>query len=429
VGLRWPEGNRRGYGEAVAAEPAPSIPQRVIARVDLGAVERNCARLRSVLAGGAELCAVVKAGGYGHGATECAQAALTGGATWLAVATAREAAELREHGLEARVLVMGALTAAEAEVALAADADVVAWREGFATLLAEHAGEAPARVHVKLDTGMGRLGTRDPGEARRVADAVAGDGRLELAGLMTHFATADDPGDDHFSRQLERFTAFVDEAKPDHPRAVVHAANSAATLREPASHFDLVRCGIAVYGLDPFQSNPADHGLEPALSLHSYVARVERFEAGAGAGYGQTWHAAEPTWVATLPIGYGDGWRRGLSNHCDVLLGGRRRPLVGTVSMDNVTVDLGPEGSAVRPGEPAVLIGAQGEERILCEEVAARLGTINYEVTCGLSARVPRRHSDGAQAGRPREERSPIVDRASTAPSVSAEHRSLGPLR
>ena len=411
------------------AEPATHTAERALARVDLGAVQRNCERLRATLAGGAELCAVVKAGGYGHGAAECAEAALAGGATWLAVATAREAAELRERGLEARVLVMGALTAAEAEVALAADADVVAWRESFATLLAEHAGEAPARVHVKLDSGMGRLGTRDRGEARRVADAVAGDRRLELAGLMTHFATADEPGDDHFPRQLERFTAFVDETKPEHPRAVVHAANSAATLREPASHFDLVRCGIAVYGLDPFQRDPADHGLEPALSLHSYVARVERFEAGAGAGYGQTWHAAEPTWVATLPIGYGDGWRRGLSNRCDVLLAGRRRPLVGTVSMDNVTVDLGPDGHGVQPGERAVLIGPQGDERILCEEVAAKLETINYEVTCGLSARVPRRHSDAAQAGRPREERSPIVDRPGSAPSVSAEHRSLGPLR
>ncbi|MDQ3719783.1 MAG: alanine racemase [Actinomycetota bacterium] len=426
----------------MAAEPAMHTAERALARVDAGAVRRNCERLRTSLTDGTELCAVVKADGYGHGAGECAEAALAGGATWLAVATAHEAAELRERGLEARVLVMGALTDAEAEIALTADADVVAWREGFASLLAERAGPRPARVHVKLDTGMGRLGTRDPAQARRVADAVAGDERTELAGLMTHFATADEPGDDHFPRQLERFTAFVEETKPDHPGAVAHAANSAAALRDPAAHFDMVRCGIAVYGLDPFQRDPADHGLEPALSMHSYVARVERFEAGAGAGYGQTWHTAEPTWVATLPIGYGDGWRRGLSNRCDVLLGGRRRPLVGTVSMDNVTVDLGPEGSGVQPGEPAVLIGAQGEERILCEEVAAKLGTINYEVTCGLSARVPRRYiaterrpgvgrpstarsvlSEGAQVGRPGEERSPIVGGG-----AQAERRSLGPL-
>ncbi|MDQ3648598.1 MAG: alanine racemase [Actinomycetota bacterium] len=430
----------------MAAEPATQTVERALARVDVGAIQRNCERLRATLAGGTELCAVVKADGYGHGAARCAEAALAGGASWLAVATAREAAELRERGLQARVLVMGALTAADAEIALAADADVVAWRAGFATLVAERAIEAPARVHVKLDTGMGRLGTRDPGEARRVADAVAGDERSELAGLMTHFATADEPGDEHFPLQLARFRVFVDELKADHPGVIAHAANSAATLREPASHFDLVRCGIAVYGLDPFQRDPADHGLEPALSLHSHVGRVERFESGAGAGYGQTWHAAQPTWLATLPIGYGDGWRRGLSNRCDVLIHGRRRPLVGTVSMDNVTVDLGPEGHVVQPGEPAVLIGAQGEERILCEEVAGKLDTINYEVTCGLSPRVPRRHSDGAQTGRSgrsagrafREEGRPSGGRPSTGPidpgrapdrSSSAEHRSLGPLR
>ena len=162
---------------------------------------------------------------------------------------------------------------------------------------------------------------------------------------------------------------------------VVHAANSAATLREPRSHFDLVRCGIAIYGMDPFHEDPAAHGLEPALALRSWVAAVRRFDAGDSAGYGRRWTAREPTWVATVPIGYGDGWRRALSNDCDVLIGGRRHPLVGTVSMDNVTVALGPD-TDVSVGDEVVLIGAQGDERILAEEVARRLGTINYEVTC-----------------------------------------------
>ncbi len=366
----------------MASEPI----ERALARVDLGAVERNCRRLKEA-AGDAELCAVVKADGYGHGAAPCARAALRGGATWLAVATAREAMQLREDNLDARVLVMGALTPADAQLALQAEADVVAWRVDFARRLAEWGEGRHARVHVKLDTGMGRLGTRDPDEARRVIEAIEEDDLLELAGLMTHFATADEPGDDHFPRQLERFTAFVDE----HPGVLAHAANSAATLRDPASHFGMVRCGIAIYGLDPFNADPAAHGLEPALSLSSYVGRVERFEAGAGAGYGQTWHAPGETWVATLPIGYGDGWRRGLSNNAEVLIGGSRRALVGTVSMDNITVDLGPDGGA-GVGDRAVLIGEQDGERILCEEVANRLGTINYEVTCGLSPRVPRRH-------------------------------------
>jgi len=154
----------------------------------------------------------------------------------------------------------------------------------------------------------------------------------------------------------------------------------------------MVRCGVAVYGLDPFQDDPAERGLEPALTLESYVAAVKRFEPGTSAGYGRTWTARQETTVGVLPIGYGDGWRRGLSNRAEVLVGGRRRPLVGTVSMDNVAVDLGPDAETVE-GEPAVLIGAQGAERILCEEVARSLGTINYEVTCGLSARVRRTYA------------------------------------
>jgi len=369
-------------------------PQRALARIDVGAVERNCGHLRSLLAGGAELCAVVKADGYGHGAVWCAKAALEGGATWLAVATADEAADLRRHGVAGRILVMGALIGEDVRTALEADADVVAWREPFVRVLAEHAipDARPPRVHVKLDSGMGRLGTTDPDEARAVASYVAEEGRLELAGVMTHFATADEPGDTHFPMQLERFSDFVRELKRTHPDLIAHAANSAATFRDPAAHFDMVRCGIAIYGLDPFQEDPAERGLEPALALHSYVAAVKRFEHGDSAGYGRSWRAEDPTWVGVLPIGYGDGWRRGLSNRSEVLVGGRRRPVVGTISMDNLTVDLGPE-TDVEPGADAVLIGEQGGERILCEEVARELDTINYEVTCGLTPRVRRLHA------------------------------------
>jgi alanine racemase len=153
----------------------------------------------------------------------------------------------------------------------------------------------------------------------------------------------------------------------------------------------MVRCGIAIYGLDPFQQDPGARGLEPALRLESYVAALRRFEPGESAGYGRRWHAERPTWVGTLPIGYGDGWRRGLTNNAEVLVRGRRHPLVGMVSMDNVTIDLGSE-TDVEPGDRAVLIGADGEERILCEDVARRLDTINYEITCGLSPRVRRVH-------------------------------------
>ena len=364
--------------------------QRAVAVVDVGAIERNCARLARELSG-SELCAVVKADGYGHGAVECARAALAGGATWLAVAAAAEAVELRSNLPDARLFVMGALTPDELDVVLDAGADVAVWRPGFARLLAGRGAERGARprVHVKYDTGMGRLGERDSESVRALVEQVAADERLELTGVWTHFATADEPSSAFFDEQLERFASFVQVVRAERPGVIAHAANSAATLRDPASHFDLVRCGIAIYGLDPFHCDPFASDLEPALELRSYVADVKRFAAGSSAGYGRTWRAPVDTFVGVLPIGYGDGVRRGLSNNAEVLVGGRRHPMVGTVSMDNVTVDLGPD-TAVEPGSPAVLIGAQGDERILCEDVARRLGTINYEVTCGISARVPR---------------------------------------
>jgi alanine racemase len=349
---------------------------RALARVDLGAIERNCARLAAV-ARPSSLCAVVKAGGYGHGAVPAARAAQAGGAAWLAVATAGEAFELREAGIRGRVLVMGALTAAELDVALEARADVVAWREEFVAALPEH-----ARVHVKLDSGMGRLGTRDADEASRVVEA-AGE---RIAGLMTHFATADEDDQSFVDQQRRRFESWIAR----HPGVPVHAANSAATLRRTDVRFDMVRCGIAIYGMDPFHRDPADHGLEPALELVSYVAEVKRALPGQSAGYGRRFVAERETWLGTIPIGYGDGVRRGLTNNADVLVDGRRVPLVGTVSMDNITVDLGAEPA--ERGVEAVLIGARGGERIMAEELATRLGTINYEVTCGISARVPREH-------------------------------------
>ncbi|HVS28247.1 MAG TPA: alanine racemase [Solirubrobacteraceae bacterium] len=374
-------------------------PIRALASVNLAAVERNCRRLKDELDRSAALAAVVKADGYGHGASASAHAALAGGASWLAVATAEEAAALRRDGLDARILVMGALTDEELTVALAADADLVAWCEPFVERLAALGG---ARVHVKLDSGMGRLGTRDIEQARRVAAAVDADDRLELAGAMTHFATADETDNDFFAEQLARFQPFADEVKRAHPDAVVHAANSAATLRERAAHFDLVRCGVAVYGMDPFLTDPSARGLEPALELLSYVADVKPVEPGESVGYGRRFVAQRQTRVAVLPIGYGDGVRRGLTNNADVLIGGRRHPLVGTVSMDNITVDLGLD-SEVAPGDEAKLIGASGEQWITAEEVAQRLDTINYEVTCSISARVPRvHHRDGLPWARER---------------------------
>lgn len=370
--------------------------RRALARVNLAAIERNCARLRSELTEGCELCAVVKADGYGHGAIQTARAALAGGAGRLAVAGAREAVELRAAGLrEVPLLVMGALSEVELGEALRARAEVVVWSaEGVAAV----AGAGGGRVHVKLDSGMGRLGTRDPDRASEVVELAASTDGVELGGVMTHFATADDRQDAFFERQLDAFEQWAQRVRSEHEGLVVHAANSAAVLRERRAHFDMVRCGIAIYGMDPFGEDPRSVGLEPALELVSYVAEVKHCAPGQSAGYGRRFVAERDTHLGVLPIGYGDGWRRALSGDADVLVQGRRRPLVGTVSMDNLTIDLGQTAQAASlRGSEAALLGAQGGERILAEEVARRLQTINYEVTCGITARVPRVfHRDGS---------------------------------
>jgi alanine racemase len=347
--------------------------------VDVGAIERNVARLRNA-ASGAAMCAVVKADGYGHGAIDSAKAARAGGAEVLAVATANEAQQLRKSGDDGRILILGALHGAEeVKQALKVKAELSVWDPTFAALLPKS-----ARAHVKFDSGMGRLGTRDPQEATEIADALAERGAL--AGLWTHFATADELHDKFFGKQLERFTEWVTPLKERHPEAVVHCANSAATLRDPASHFDMVRCGVGIYGLDPFGTDPLAQDLEPALTLTSYVATVKVADRGDSVGYGRKFVATGPTAVATIPIGYGDGVRRLLSNNCQVLIGGRRHELIGNVSMDNITV----RGDGCQFGDEVVLIGSQGEERVLAEDWARRMQTINYEVTCGLSSRVAR---------------------------------------
>ncbi len=393
---------------------------RALAHVNLDAIARNCERLRAELRAGVRLCAVVKADGYGHGLLESAGAALAGGATWLAVASVPEARQLvgeraeidrsretfGEHprfGQQAPLLVLGPLQEMEVEEAVHQDMELVVWSE---ELLADAARAASdkgkvARVHVKLDTGMGRFGVRDPERASRLVAAAAAHPHMELVGVMTHFATADELGDDFFGEQLRRFAGWAQEVRRAHPGVLVHAANSAAVLRDPAAQFDMVRCGIAIYGMDPFGEDPFAHGLEPALQLSSYVAAVKRCSAGESTGYGRRFLAARETHLGLLPIGYGDGWRRGLSGNAEVLVAGRRYPLVGTVSMDSVAVDLGPDPTALALlGQPAVLIGGQGTERITAEELARRLDTINYEITCGLTARVARVHHGDHEVAR-----------------------------
>ncbi len=322
---------------------------------------------------------------------EAAEAAIKGGASSLAVAAATEAFELRERFPKMPILLMGAVTGAELDVALQARAELNVWREEFLAEVAERAemlGLRP-RIHVKYDTGMGRLGERNPGTVAGVVDTCAADGRVQLAGLWTHFATADE-GDDAFLReQLERFVKLANPLRERHPGLILHAANSAATLRGTEFHFDMVRCGVAIYGLDPFGVDAGAAGLTPAMSVHSYVADVKRYGPGESVGYGRSWSAAGETLVGVVPVGYGDGYRRGLGNGADALVAGSRAPVVGTVSMDNLTIELGID-SVISRGEPVVLMGSQGADSVSAEDLARRLGTINYEITCGISPRVPR---------------------------------------
>jgi alanine racemase len=239
-----------------------------------------------------------------------------------------------------------------------------------------------ARVHLKIDSGMNRQGLF-PAQVQPFLDAIRYIPEIHLAGVMTHFACApEDPATIDF--QLARFLPAVELVRREWPNAMAHAANSAATVYSPHSHLDMVRCGCAVYGLDPWQEDALGQGLRPALSWTSQVALVKRVAPGEGVGYGHTFRPDSPTDVALVPIGYGDGVFRALSNQGEVLIGERRYPIAGRISMDSFGVDVGTKGQ-VKVGDTVTLIGADGNERITVEEIAKRLGTINYEVTCDIA--------------------------------------------
>jgi alanine racemase len=335
--------------------------------IDLAAIRRNATLLREA-ASPAELWAVVKADGYGHGAVGAARAALEGGASVLCVATAREGEDLREAFPVQRILVMSPL--APGEETAARDARLE---------LALCTPDVPAglSVHVKVDTGMGRWGMT-------LAEALTIP-RERVVGVMSHLATADEPDESFTRSQIERFR----EAAAAFPDATAHLANSAGTLRFPEARLDAVRCGVALYGLSPFGDDPAVHGLEPALAWRSYVALVRELGPGQSTGYGRRFVAEAPVRIGIVPVGYGDGFRRGLTG-TEVLVGEARRRVVGAVSMDSLAVELGDEPA----GTEVTLIGGG----ILAEEHARVLGTINYEITCGLNrdgTRAERRIVDG----------------------------------
>lgn len=371
--------------------------RRAVAHVDTAAIRANVEFLRSRLTGGAELCAVVKADGYGHGCAQAAAASVAGGATRLAVVTVEEAALVGSLDLGVPLIVLAPVGDEEIVAAAQTGAELTVWSPGQVESAARAAAllDIEIGLHVKFDSGMGRFGARTAEEALSAIEAATETAGVRPIAVWTHFATADENGDDYFPEQLARFAAFVVQARERDPELLAHAANSAALLRETASHFDFARAGIAIYGLDPFGGDARATGLTPALSLHSYVASVREVAQGESVGYGRRFIADRDTRVATVPIGYGDGWRRILTNNSDVLIGGVRYPQRGTVSMDSITIDIGPE-STIDPGTPVTLIGTDGGESITTEEVAERAQTINYEITCGLTARTARDYGRGA---------------------------------
>lgn len=352
--------------------------------IDLAAVRHNVTHLRALLAPGGRMLVAVKADGYGHGTLPVAQAATAAGANGVAVATAEEAVALRDAGFRGSILVMGPLYSFDQYEEMARrQVDFAVVTEQMAALLPSLRGTGlAARVHLKVDSGMNRQGLF-PSEVDAFLDSVRGIPEIRLVGVMTHFAcVTEDPATIDF--QLDRFLPAVEQVRKEWPGVLAHAANSAATVHTSRAHLDMVRCGVAVYGLSPWQEDPLAEGLVPVLSWKSLVASVKRVAAQEGVGYGHTFRPPAPTDVALVPLGYGDGVFRVLGNNGEVLINGRRFPMVGRVSMDSFGVDVGTDG-AVKVGDTVTLIGADGNERITAEELAHRAGTINYEITCDIA--------------------------------------------
>lgn len=394
AGRREPD--NRDQDEPLGGLGAPPRPGRpplrpTRAEVDLAAVAHNVRVLRERAA--TDLCVVVKADAYGHGAGAVAQAALDAGAAWLAVALVEEGEQLRAAGIDAPILVLAEPPVAAVDRLMAADLAPTLYSPAFGRAL-DAAGRArgrPVAVHLKADTGMTRVGIPEPVWADRLAEVATWDG-VRVEALWTHLARADELAADTTDRQLAAFDRFEQAARgAGLDWDFVHVGNSAGALVHPRARRDLVRVGIAAYGLSPSpEVDAADLGLRAALRLVTEVSFAKRVAAGTPASYGHRWHAPREGWLATLPVGYADGVPRLLTNRAEVLLHGRRHPIAGTVCMDQILVWCDDE--EVAAGDEAVLLGAQGDGRIRVEEWAETVGTITYEIVTGLSGRVPRIH-------------------------------------
>ncbi|MGI8857706.1 MAG: alanine racemase [Thermomicrobiales bacterium] len=374
----------------------PTIPdhRRSFVRVDLDAITRNVAVIRRHLPPGCAFGAVVKADGYGHGAASVARVALAGGASWLLVATVSEGITLRRAGFaDVPILVLGAIAAEEVMDLISADL-IPTIDEGSpldaVAAAAKTMGKAPYPVHVKVDTGLNRFGVAEE-HAIAFVRRVSADPRLRVDGLSTHFATADVIGDPFLSEQDRRFAAIVDALAAHRLRPrVVHAANSGAAL-QGIGCWDMVRVGIAIYGIPPAPGFPMPAGLSAALSVQSRVVRVIDLPVGATVGYGRTYTASRPCRAAVVPIGYADGLSRSLSNRGSLLIGGGRCPIVGNVSMDQCVAAL-PDGVDAAVDDPVIIVGMQGGTTQTITDLATDAGTIAYELAVRFGARMRREY-------------------------------------
>jgi alanine racemase len=364
--------------------------------VDLGAVGHNVRVLKDSLSAGTLFMAVAKADGYGHGAVQIAGAALAAGADRLGVATVDEGVDLRKAGVVAPIHVLSEPPPGAAGLVVRHQLTPGLYSRDFALALSKAASVAgvTAPFHLKINTGMNRIGVATE-EAVSFVESLRGLPGVAMEGVYTHFATAEVPGDWEFDRQVQRFDGVVREMRAHRiDCGIVHAANSAATILHPQTHLDMVRCGIALYGLHPGEATHARADLRPAMSVKAKVSQVRRVAMGEGVSYGFTYHTGAPTTIATLPLGYADGVRRTLSNCMSVLVKGAECRQVGRVCMDQLMVEI-PRGLDVVPGDEAVLVGRQDSARIEMDEQAGTLGTINYEIACGYGARLHRRFTSG----------------------------------
>jgi alanine racemase len=356
-------------------------------KIDLGAIESNVRYF--VENSPAQVMAVVKANGYGHGAAQAASASLRGGATWCAVARTEEASELRQAGITCPILLLGFTPQGKMPEMILADVSMTVWDEAQIQAASEAAKGVgkPAHLHLKVDTGMSRLGST-PERTGHLTGLIKASPMLVSEGLFTHFACADEVDPAPTDQQVDRLLPMLEKLERDGLRPpLVHAANSATTLTRKNLHFDIVRAGIAIYGLHPSPDCPNPSSFRPAMTWKTQLSQVKMLPPGRGLSYGHIYTTSADERIGTLPVGYADGFRRTDGNQ--VLVGGKRVPVVGRVCMDQCLVQLD-EVPEAAPGDEVVLIGQQGEEAITAEDVAECWGTINYEVTCGVGRRVPR---------------------------------------